>query len=145
MTEDYLLVKSITERTDYRLRYPSDPALHTTTLPLTNAQDVYQQRRRWARGGMRAKAPVYLMYLLTHLAHLVPLVALFFVPGLALGVIAAKAGADFAVLWAVLGPSKRRYLLRTFPHFEAYLFFYLVTLPSVLLLFPRINWKDRKL
>ena len=95
--------------------------------------------------GCEPKCPVYLMYLLTHLAHLGPLVALFFVPGLALAVIAAKTGADFAVLWAVLGPSRRRGLLRTFPLFEAYLFFYLVTLPTVLLLFPRINWKDRKL
>ncbi len=145
VTEDYLLIKSITEQTDCRLRYPADPALHTNTLPLTSFSDIYQQRRRWARGGMRAKVPVYLMYLLTHLAHLGPLVALFFAPGPALAVLAAKVGADFAVLWAVLGPSRRRGLLRTFPVFETYLFFYLVTLPTVLLLFPRINWKDRKL
>jgi hypothetical protein len=49
------------------------------------------------------------------------------------------------VLWTSLGPSKRRGLLRTFPLLEAYVFFYLTTLPSVLLFFPRINWKDRKL
>ena len=145
VTEDYMLFRSIAEQTDYRLRYPSDPALRNYTLPLRRLTDVYQQRRRWARGGMNAKLWVYGAFALTHVAHLLPLVALFVVPGPALAVIAAKAGADFAVLWTSLGPSKRRGLLRTFPLLEAYVFFYLTTLPSVLLFFPRINWKDRKL
>jgi cellulose synthase/poly-beta-1,6-N-acetylglucosamine synthase-like glycosyltransferase len=145
VTEDYMLFKSIAEQTDYHLRYPSSPALRNYTLPLGRAVDMYQQRRRWARGGMKANAGVYAMYTLTYLAHLVPLLALFFVPGPALAVLAAKVGADFAVLWTTLGRSRRRHLLRTFPLFEAYLFFYLITLPAVLLLFPRINWKDRKL
>jgi hypothetical protein len=94
---------------------------------------------------MKADLKVYAIYALTHLAHLVPLIGLFFVPGPALALLALKVGADFAALWATLGPSGRRPLLRVFPLFEAYLFFYLVTLPAVLLLFPRINWKDRKL
>ena len=145
VTEDYMLFKSIHEQTDARLRYPADPALRNITLPLHRIVDVYQQRRRWARGGMKAKPAVYLAYALTHLAHLLPLVGLFVLPGPTLAVLATKVVADFAVLWTALGPSRRRGLLRTFPQFEAYLFFYLITLPSVLLFFPEINWKDRKL
>ena len=145
VTEDYMLFKSIYEQTDYRLRYPADPALRTYTLPLHSAVDVYQQRRRWARGGMRARAWVYAVYTITHLAHLLPLVALFVVPGPALAALGLRVAADFALLRTSLRRSGRRGLLRTFPLFEAYLFFYVITLPSVLLLFPRINWKDRKL
>ncbi len=145
VTEDYMLFKSIHEQTDARLRYPADPALRNVTLPLHRITDVYQQRRRWARGGMKAKPVVYLAYTLTHLAHLLPLVGLIVAPGPTLAVLAVKIGADFAVLWTALGPSERRGLLRTFPQFEAYLFFYLITLPTVLLFFPEINWKDRKL
>ena len=145
VTEDYMLFKSIHEQTDARLRYPADPALRNVTLPLHRITDVYQQRRRWARGGMKAKPVVYLAYALTHLAHLLPLVGLIVAPGPTLAVLAVKIGADFAVLWTALGPSERRGLLRTFPQFEAYLFFYLITLPTVLLFFPEINWKDRKL
>ena len=145
VTEDYMLFKSIHEQTDARLRYPADPALRNVTLPLHRLTDVYQQRRRWARGGMKARPAVYAAYALTHLAHLLPLVGLFVAPGPTLAVLAVKVGADFAVLWTALGPSRRRGLLRTFPAFEAYLFFYLVTLPTVLLFFPEINWKDRKL
>jgi 1,2-diacylglycerol 3-beta-glucosyltransferase len=144
VTEDYMLFKSVYEQTDWRLRYPADPGLHTVTLPLERAADVYQQRRRWARGGMRAKAWVWAVYVLTHLAHLLPLVALFVAPVAALAVLAARVGADYALLRTALGP-RRRALLRTFPLFEAYLFFYVLTMPAVLLFFPRINWKDRKL
>ncbi len=145
VTEDYMLFKSIAEQTDCHLRYPADPALRNVTLPLQRFSDVYQQRRRWARGGMKARPAVYAIYLVTHLAHLLPLLALFVVPGPALAVLGLKVGVDFALLWTALGPSRRRGLLRTFPLFEAYMFFYLITLPTVLLLFPRINWKDRKL
>ncbi len=145
VTEDYMLFRAVYQQTDYRLRYPADPALTNYTLPLKSLGDVYQQRRRWARGGTQSQLWVWVVYAVTHLAHLLPLVALFLVPGPALAVIGLKVGADFAALWATLGPSRRRGLLRTFPLWEAYLFAYLTTLPSVLLFFPDINWKDRKL
>lgn len=145
VTEDYMLFKSIYEQTAWRLRYPADPGLRTYTLPLGRPADVYQQRRRWARGGMRARLWVWAVYALTHLAHALPLVALFVAPGAALAVLAVRVGADYALLRTSLGVSGRRRLLRTFPLFEAYLFFYVITMPVVLLAFPRINWKDRKL
>ncbi len=143
VTEDYMLFRAVYEQTDYRLRYPADPALRNVTLPLGRIADVYQQRRRWARGGTQSQGWVHGVYAVTHLAHLLPLLALFVVPGPTLAALALKVGADFAALWATLGA--RRGLLRTFPLWEAYLFVYLATLPAVLLLFPRINWKDRKL
>ncbi len=143
VTEDYMLFRAVYEQTDFRLRYPADPALTNWTLPLRRLSDVYRQRRRWARGGTQSQLWVHGVYAVTHLAHLLPLAALFLVPGPTLAVVGLKAGADFAALWATLGA--RRGLLRTFALWEAYLFFYLATLPGVLLLFPRISWKDRKL
>ncbi|MEM1042414.1 MAG: glycosyltransferase [Bacteroidota bacterium] len=143
VTEDYMLFRAVYEQTAYRLRYPADPALRNYTLPLGRLVDVYQQRRRWARGGTQSKLWVHGLYTVTHLAHFLPLIALFVLPGPTLAVLGLKVGADFAALWATLGT--RRGLVRVFPLWEAYLFFYLATLPTVLLLFPRINWKDRKL
>ncbi len=143
VTEDYMLFRAVYEQTDYRLRYPADPALRNYTLPLNRITDVYQQRRRWARGGTQSQWWVHGVYATTHLAHLLPLVALFIIPIPTVAVLGLKIGADLAALRATLGP--RRGLLRVFPLWEAYLFFYLATLPTVLLLFPRINWKNRKL
>lgn len=145
VTEDYVLFKTIADASGFQVRYPFDPGLRNYTLPLASVVDMYQQRRRWARGGLRAPAWVYPIYALAHLAHLLPLIALFVAPVLGLGAMLLKASGDFALLWTSLGLSNRRGLLRMFPAFEAYLFVYIVTLPAVLAFFPRINWKDRKL
>ncbi len=145
VTEDYVLFKTIVEETPWRARYPADPALRTYTLPLARLADVYQQRRRWARGGMRARPWVYAAYAVTHLAHLFPLVALAVAPAVGLAALGVKAGADAALLATSLRRSGRGGLLRVFPLWETYALFYMSTLPTVLLLFPRINWKDRKL
>ncbi|HLT46861.1 MAG TPA: glycosyltransferase [Rubricoccaceae bacterium] len=145
VTEDYVLFRTVAERSGFRVRYPFDPGLRTTTLPLARWRDAYAQRRRWARGGLWAPAWVYGAYAVAHLAHLLPLAALFVAPWAGIAAVAAKAGADAALLWAALGHGGRRGLLRAFPLFEAYLFAYMATLPAVIALFPRISWKDRKL
>ena len=145
VTEDYVLFKTVADHSGFRVRFPLDPALHNTTLPLARLREVYQQRRRWARGGMRAPLWVHSIYAIGHLAHLLPLVALVLAPWAGLAAIGVKTGADFVLLRTALRPSGRLGLLRAFPIFEAYLFVYMVTLPTVLAIFPRINWKDRKL
>jgi hypothetical protein len=62
-----------------------------------------------------------------------------------LGVIGAKWVAEAALLWVGLAQGQRRYRLWAFPVFEVVLHTYMATLPYVLLFFPRIEWKDRKL
>ncbi|MDX1531182.1 MAG: glycosyltransferase, partial [Rhodothermales bacterium] len=145
VTEDYVLFKTIVEDTPWRARFPATPDVRNYTLPLRSIADVYQQRRRWARGGLRARWWVYVAYAVVHLAHVVPLALLAVQPLLGLAGLVLKSGADFGLLGAALGPSRRRGLLREFPLWSAYSYFYMATLPAVLLLFPRINWKDRKL
>ena len=145
VTEDYVLFRTVAEDSGFEVRYPFDSGLRTYTLPLNRISDVYQQRRRWARGGMQAPPWVYGLYTVVHLAHLLLLVAIFVAPPAALIALVTKAGADFALLWVALGKSGRRRLLRAFGLFELYLATYLTALPTMLLLFPRINWKDRKL
>jgi 1,2-diacylglycerol 3-beta-glucosyltransferase len=144
VTEDYLLFRTIVARTPWRARFPSDPAARNVTLPLESLGEVYEQRRRWARGGMRAPTWVYGAYSLAHLAHLIPLIVLLVNPAAALIAIALKVGADLTVMQASLRP-RRSHLMRSFLGWEAYFFAYMTTLPAVLLLFPRIRWKDRKL
>jgi 1,2-diacylglycerol 3-beta-glucosyltransferase len=144
VTEDYLLFKTILERTPWRARFPADPEAENRTLPLHSLREVYRQRRRWARGGLRARSWVYGVYGLTHLAHLLPLAALPLVPAATLGALALKLGADLAVLRAALPPDGRQ-PLRAFLWWEGYLFFYMVTLPGVIALFPEIRWKGRRL
>src|SRR5690606_4844258 len=67
VTEDYVLFKTIADDSGYTVRSPFDPGLRNYTLPLRRLADMYQQRRRWARGGMRAPAWVYGVYGVAHL------------------------------------------------------------------------------
>ena len=145
VTEDYVLFQTVARQTNFRVRFPLDPGLHTITLPLKRLVDVYRQRRRWARGGLRAPAWLYTLYLIAHLAHLLPAIGLFVAPFWALSLIALKIFGDFSLLWVALGISQRRKLLRAFPLFEAYLFAYMISLPTVLAVSRRINWKNRQL
>ncbi|HYE95691.1 MAG TPA: glycosyltransferase [Rubricoccaceae bacterium] len=145
VTEDYLLFRAVAERTSYRVLLPLDPAFDNATEPLDRLSEVYAQRRRWARGGLRAPPWAFGLYALTYFAHALPLIGLLLAPGPALLALAAKLGADAALLWTVLGRFGRRGLLRAFVLFEVYLFFYIVTLPAALLAAPRIRWKARRL
>ena len=146
VTEDYALFKAIAERegTD-RVRFPIRPASLVRTLPARSLGHAYRQRRRWARGGMRAGPTVWAAYVLAHVAHLVPLVGLALAPLAGLGALAVKLGADALHLRAVLakggaGPLR----LAPFLLFEGFLFLYMATLPAALLLAPRIRWKGRR-
>ncbi|MCH7975328.1 MAG: glycosyltransferase [Bacteroidetes bacterium] len=145
VTEDYVLFQTVARQTNFRVRFPLDPGLHTITLPLKRLVDVYRQRRRWARGGLRAPAWLYALYLIAHLAHLLPAIALFVAPFWALSLIVLKMFGDFSLLWVALGISQRRKMLRAFPLFEAYLFAYMISLPLALAVSRRINWKNRRL
>lgn len=145
VTEDYELWRFIRLHPDYDTHFPVDGATSNRTLPLHQLADIYMQRRRWARGGMRAKPWLYAVYGLTHLAHLLPFIGLFVAPLLTLAVLGAKWTAELALLWVGLAQDDRRHRLWAFPAFEAILHVYMSTLPYVLLFFPRIEWKDRKL
>lgn len=145
VTEDYLLFQTIARQSGEQVRFSLDHSLHTNTLPLKHLVDVYRQRRRWARGGLRAPVGIYALYVVAHLAHLLPALGLFLAPLWALGLIALKMLGDFSLLWVGLGISQRRKLLRAFLLFEAYLFAYMISLPLALAVSRRINWKNRKL
>lgn len=144
VTEDYLLFQAIGQHSGFRVRFPLDPGLHTLTLPLRRLIETYSQRRRWARGGLRGPAWLYGLYIIAHLAHLLPLVAFLVAPIWAICLVGLKALGDFCLLWIALGASARRRLLAAFPIFEVYLFAYMVSLPFGLLVFRRIQWKDRR-
>ena len=144
VTEDYALFKAISESGLWRTRFPIRPETLVRTLPAPSFAQAYRQRRRWARGGMRAGRVLWAAYALAHLAHLVPLLGLLLAPAAGAAALAVKLGADALHLAAVrrrggAGPLR----LGPFLRFEVFLFAYMTTLPLTLLLAPRIRWKGR--
>jgi 1,2-diacylglycerol 3-beta-glucosyltransferase len=144
VTEDYLLFRRIVEETPYEPRFPIDSRLLNITRPLDRLRDVVAQRRRWARGGLRAPASVYGIYGLAHLAHVLPLVVLFVASIPALFAIAAKCAADLVLLRSASSGTGVGQL-RAFPAWQIYFYAYVCLLPVAVLLFPGIRWKGRKL
>ena len=148
VTEDHALFHAVANCPPWRVRFPLQPEIAVETLPQPTVGAVYGQRRRWARGGLRAGPTLWALYTATHLGHLAPLVALALaaagvVPvALAVGLLAAKVGIDVALFVAAWGPGERG-PLRGLAAGEALLFLYFSTLPLALLVAPRIRWKGR--
>ncbi|MEL6771954.1 MAG: glycosyltransferase [Bacteroidota bacterium] len=145
VTEDYELWRQIGLHPVFDTVFLSDERTTNRTLPLAQLRDLYMQRRRWTRGGLRAKLWLYAGYVLTHLAHLLPLIGLFVAPLATLAVLSAKWAAEIGLLWVGLAQGGRRHRLWAFPVFQVVLHGYMSTLPYVLLFFPRIEWKERTL
>ncbi|MDT0630499.1 glycosyltransferase [Rubrivirga sp. S365] len=143
VTEDFVLVRAVAERTPWRVRFFLDPDALVWTLPIDGVAATYVQRRRWARGGLAGKGWIYPVYGALFVSHALPLAALAAAP-LAGGVaLAAKGLADATLLRAVLRRTGTRVRLRDLLGVEAFMAAYLVTLPVALVLRPRIAWKGR--
>ena len=143
VTEDHALYSAIA-RTPWRVRFPVRPQTLVRTVPARDLTHAYRQRRRWARGGLRAGPTLWGAYVLAYVAHAVPLVGLAVAPGAGLAALAVKLGADAFHLSGVLRQSgAERLRFGPFLLFQAWVFFYMSTLPLALLIAPRIRWKGR--
>lgn len=142
ITEDYELFRTIVRRTRWNARFMVRKEALVRTLPLSSLRDVFRQRKRWARGGMRTSLPVYGAYVCVHLARLIPLLMLFFMPWVALTAILLIITADFLLLRVGLEHEERP-AVRSFLIWELYAFSYVSILPASLLLTRHEIWKGR--
>lgn len=144
LTEDFTLVRSIADRTPWHVRFPLDEATTVWTLPASSVGHAYDQRRRWARGGLTGGPWVLGAYTALFAVHAAPVVGLLTAPAVALVALVAKGLADGVLLRAVLRRLGNRLGWRDLVGFEGFLFGYLLTLPVVLALRPRVAWKGRQ-
>ncbi len=142
VTEDYALFRAI-GRAGWSSRLILDKCLENVTLPLSALIDIFAQRRRWARGGVRADVWVYLIYGIIWATHVVIAAGCILVPVMGIAGLAVKLAADAVVLFAGMRRLERPGYWKAFPAFEAYLFAYLTALPVSLLAAPRIAWRGR--
>ena len=143
VTEDFVLVRAVAERTPWRVRFLLDPEALVWTLPIDGVRATYVQRRRWARGGLAGGGWIWPVYGALFASHALPLAALVAAPPWGLAAFAAKALADGALLQAVLRRTGTRLRLGDLLGVEAFMTAYLVTLPLALVVRPRIAWKGR--
>jgi cellulose synthase/poly-beta-1,6-N-acetylglucosamine synthase-like glycosyltransferase len=139
--EDFALMRAIDEQTDWQIVFPLDPQLAITSDPAKTWREFYEQRQRWAAGGKEAGGLAKAFLLAAFLGHLACLVAAFISTALAASCFFILAGADFLLLWQSTRRLKRQELLRIFPLFEIYYFFYSFFFAPTVLLPARVRWK----
>ena len=143
VTEDCALFQAVHRTSRWRVRLVLDRRLRTWTSPLGSLQDVFRQRKRWARGGLQAAPRSVALYIVLFLVHALLLFGLIAVPVIALLLFLLKALADLLVLAVAARQMDVRLPLSAFPLFELYLFGYVLLMPFALLFRPAVAWKGR--
>ncbi len=144
ITEDYALFRAVRSRTRWNVRLVLDASLENRTEPVDALAAVFAQRRRWARGGLRAGPAAYLFYLFVWVAHASLLAALLTAPAAAVLGLVIKAAADAGLLRTAASHLDLGFAQTAFPIFEAYLFGYVLLVPLSLIVVPVITWRGRR-
>lgn len=145
VTEDYELCRAIDALPAWTSRFRIERESYIATLPMPSFRGAYNQRSRWARGGLGKGPEIYVIYAVMTLAHLLPLIGLVVVPFVSVLALTGKWLAEFSVLQTLRRRVGKPVLrLRSFLAFEAFMTFYTITLPFDLLLHRTIRWKGRK-
>ena len=139
--EDFALLRAINKQTNWQIIFPVDA--HTTMLskPARNWREFYEQRQRWAAGGKEAGLLAGIVMLIAFLGHLASLVAWFISPPGALVSLLAILSSDFLLLRNTTAQLERKDLLKFFPWFETYYFFYSFLFAPTVLLPATVRWK----
>jgi cellulose synthase/poly-beta-1,6-N-acetylglucosamine synthase-like glycosyltransferase len=145
VTEDYALVQAILTRTEYRLRFPMDPAMTVESNPCPTVRSLLRQKQRWGVGGLDMVFRGFVIMGIGWLSKVAILAGIFIAGApLVLGGFLTKTMIDG---WVLLRPLRRlgaisriRYLLA----FELYFLLYVPIIPFAALLSKgRVVWKGR--
>jgi cellulose synthase/poly-beta-1,6-N-acetylglucosamine synthase-like glycosyltransferase len=143
VTEDFLLLNSIHKLKKYRLLYPLDINALLISNPCTNIKELFNQKKRWAVGGLGTPPAGILLMLWAFLTNLFILLTPFFFNVIWLYLVFFKIAIDFFVLMPIhqkLGLQKN---LKYFPVFQIYYMIYVLVLPFAVLFNKKVKWKDR--
>lgn len=139
--EDFALMRAIAEQTKWRVIFPVAARTAILSAPARTWREFYEQRQRWAAGGKDVGGLARIFMLIAFLGHLVCFVAWFVSMPLAGICLLALLSSDFLLLWKTTAKLERRDLLKIFPLFEVYYFFYSFIFAPTVLLPATVRWK----
>lgn len=144
VTEDFMLLNSISNLKKYKIIYPLDENALVTSLPCPNFKELFRQKKRWAVGGFDAPPFGLLIMSWAFLTNLCLILTLLFFSTVWLYLIVFKIAIDFFVLLPVHQKLSLTKNLKYFPVYELYHILYVVLLPFFLLFNKKVIWKGRK-
>jgi len=143
VTEDFLMLNAIKRLNKYKVIYPLNRNSLVISNPIKSLKELFNQKKRWAVGGMNTPPIGLGLMMLSFLTNLFLLLTVFMFSTAALYLTVFKIGIDFFVLWPVhqkLGLQKN---LKYFLVFEIYYVAYVLVLPFAVLFNKKVKWKDR--
>jgi len=151
VTEDLALLEAIRDRSNWKIGFIADPSHVVTALPAKTLSEFFQQRKRWAVGGLKIQAFGLFLLITAFSLRLLTTLYLFLSPFRAgllsfamLGFLAA-AVADILIASRGITALKRKDLLRYLPFLTPFQFFYQSIIGiSVLFGNRTIQWKGRR-
>lgn len=142
VTEDFQLTRAILALGEKVVHSASDRTL-VTTRPMETFAGLFNQKKRWAAGGLVSPPVFYLLFLTAWLAVTGSLTAPFVTCGGWGYLPVIKIFADFLLIWQVMKKVKIRGKLRYFLFFELYLSAYVLIFPLIIPFSRAVRWKGR--
>jgi len=146
VTEDFMLLKTIRDKTKWKVKYPVNENVVNYTLPCIDSKELYRQKKRWGKGGLDIRITGYLVGLIGWSSAAVVLFGWLFA-GLEQYLLFVFSKLVIDVLFVQLPAVKFKtckVLIYLIP-FEIYFALYAFFMPFILLFDRQIVWKEQKL
>jgi cellulose synthase/poly-beta-1,6-N-acetylglucosamine synthase-like glycosyltransferase len=144
VTEDFNLLMAIHELKKYKIIYPFDNEGMVVSKPCKSIVELYNQKKRWAVGGLKAPLVGFVVVGTGFLTHTMILLSPFFFSSSAFILIFFKLLIDFQLLYFVTKKLRNEKSMKYFFQFQLYYLLYVIMLPISVLLSQKVVWKGRE-
>ncbi len=145
ITEDFMLLQTIRKKTKWKTKFPVNIKCVNYTLPCVTFRELYNQKKRWARGGLDASFTGLLAGAVAWLGGAVTLLGWLAGFKIYLILLAGKIITDLFFTLPVIIKFKEYKTLLYLPFFEIYFAVYVFLMPFILLFDSKVTWKEQKL
>jgi cellulose synthase/poly-beta-1,6-N-acetylglucosamine synthase-like glycosyltransferase len=144
VTEDLALMQEIHAK-KLIIKYPINKNSLVETQACKDLNELFKQKRRWFRGGLKINPLGLLLGLEMYPVNLILVFGLFFLPWeVYILFVLVKFLSDLILVSRPLKIYNFTSLYKYFLHFELFFAFYGLVLPWTFLFNTKIHWKDRK-
>jgi cellulose synthase/poly-beta-1,6-N-acetylglucosamine synthase-like glycosyltransferase len=144
VTEDYVLFHAITSKTKYTARFPLDTKTLVESGACKTWRDLYDQRKRWFRGGRDLGPARLFVFGVIYVFHLLVPASLLTVESAIVWIaLLMKVTVDFVLLVPAMNISHRWNLIKYFLPFELYYIFYVLAFPIITMFGKEVVWKEQ--
>ncbi|RPI17659.1 MAG: glycosyltransferase [Ignavibacteriae bacterium] len=145
VTEDFMLLQTIKNKTKWKTRFPVNFDTVNYTLACKNIKELYGQKKRWTKGGLDAKTAGILVGVMAWLSGAVILSGWLISFKYYLIFLASKIIIDLLFTLPVLLRFKEYSTLLYIVFFEFYFAVYVFLMPFILIIDGNVVWKEQKL